>query len=73
MNNRRARGLCEYGGCEVMSGAKRRCEKHAAQHAARVQKSRAPKEACACGSTDGAGRCMYYKSGQHVMAGAEAA
>lgn len=71
MIKRRAKGLCEVGGCKEVTGDKWRCATHAAEAAARARAARNP-ESCACGAVSDAGPCAYYKSGNHVMVRASA-
>jgi hypothetical protein len=61
--------MCEYGGCPIMSGARRRCPEHARAHAARMKRLRV-KPTCQCGALTAEGDCPYYKSGRHIIAGA---
>jgi hypothetical protein len=67
--NRRAKGLCQYGGCPVVTGDKSRCPEHARAHAARMKQARTC-EQCQCGATSTDGACLYYKSGRHVLVAA---
>ncbi len=66
MNNRRAKGLCEYGGCPNVSGEARRCPEHARKHAEAMRRVRSGAQ-CACGAKSEDGACSYYKSGVHVL------